>query len=166
MVKNMSKEKIIVSSVKTEYEYWPHGPMHRISEDGIYIITAGTFGKKHLFMEERYRYGLQNLFFRLCDKYKINPQAWAFMSNHYHIVVESKGNLNKMLSDFHRLSATKLNVADEKTKRRVWYQYWDKQLTIQSSYWARLKYVHNNPVHHGVVEDAREYNWCSASQMV
>jgi putative transposase len=25
-----------------------------------------------------------------------------------------------------------------------------------------LKYVHNNPVHHGVVPVAENYNWCSA----
>ncbi|HCE46510.1 MAG TPA: hypothetical protein DET40_23440 [Lentisphaeria bacterium] len=28
--------------------------------------------------------------------------------------------------------------------------------------YARLKYVHNNPVHHGVVPVAENYTWCSA----
>jgi REP-associated tyrosine transposase len=156
------EQEVNKNQVNTEYDYWPHGPMHKVSEDGIYMITAGTYGKKHFFAKERYRYGLQDLFFSLCAKNDIVPQAWAFMSNHYHIIVESSGDLHKMITDFHRLSATKLNAAEEKTNRRVWYQYWDKQLSIQVSYLARLKYVHYNPEHHGVVDDAREYRWCSA----
>src|SRR5438105_2299406 len=28
---------------------WPHAPVHRLSENGIYIVTAGTLHKKRLF---------------------------------------------------------------------------------------------------------------------
>lgn len=28
---------------------WPHGPPHRLAEQGAYMITAGTYGKAHLF---------------------------------------------------------------------------------------------------------------------
>jgi putative transposase len=46
--------------------------------------------------------------------------------------------------------------------RRVWYQFWDTHLTRQGSYMARLRYVNENPVHHGVVSNAANYRWCSA----
>lgn len=45
--------------------------------------------------------------------------------------------------------------------RRVWYNLWDSNLTIQTSYLARLKYVNHNPVKHGLVKDAHDYPWCS-----
>jgi hypothetical protein len=48
-------------------------------------------------------------------------------------------------------------------KHRVWYQYWDKTLTIESSWLARLKYTYENAVHHRLVRDAKDYPWCSAS---
>ena len=47
--------------------------------------------------------------------------------------------------------------------RRVWFQYWDTQLTYQKSYFARLSYVHRNAVHHKLVLVPSLYPWCSAS---
>jgi hypothetical protein len=28
---------------------WPHAPVHRLDSDGIYIVTAATLHKEHLF---------------------------------------------------------------------------------------------------------------------
>ncbi|HEV2884687.1 MAG TPA: hypothetical protein VGW36_07500 [Pyrinomonadaceae bacterium] len=47
--------------------------------------------------------------------------------------------------------------------REVWYNFWDKKLTYERSYLARLNYVHQNPVKHGLVNVANQYAWCSAS---
>lgn len=43
-----------------------------------------------------------------------------------------------------------------------WYNFWDGALTFQNSYLARLNYVHQNAVKHGLVAVARDYSWCSA----
>ena len=47
--------------------------------------------------------------------------------------------------------------------RQVWFNYWDTQLTFEKSYLARLSYVHQNAVKHGLVRQAHEYRWCSAA---
>lgn len=39
----------------------------------------------------------------------------------------------------------------------------DTRLTHQASYLARLRYVHQNPVHHRLVAVATQYRWCSAA---
>jgi putative transposase len=36
-------------------------------------------------------------------------------------------------------------------------------LTYEESYLARLSYVHNNAVKHGLVKIAKQYPWCSAA---
>ena len=36
-------------------------------------------------------------------------------------------------------------------------------ITHQISFLARLKYVNDNPVRHGLVDVATEYRWCSAA---
>ena len=46
--------------------------------------------------------------------------------------------------------------------RTVWYRCWDTKITSSSAHYARLAYVHRNPVKHGLVEDAVHYRWCSA----
>jgi putative transposase len=43
------------------------------------------------------------------------------------------------------------------------YEFWDTRLTFEKSWFARLNYVHQNPVKHGLVPVANQYPWCSAS---
>jgi putative transposase len=45
----------------------------------------------------------------------------------------------------------------------VWFNFWDTKLTYERSYLARLNYVHQNPVRHGLVAKASQYRWCSAA---
>lgn len=63
----------------------------------------------------------------------------------------------------HSESARSLNRLDGNEGRQVWFQYWDTRLTFQKSYLARIRYVYENPVHHGVVKVASHYRWSSAA---
>ena len=49
------------------------------------------------------------------------------------------------------------------TDRRLGFNYWETQLTFEKSYLARLNYVHQNPVKHGLARVANQYRWCSAA---
>ena len=60
-------------------------------------------------------------------------------------------------------TAKEFNRADDTPGRKIWFQYWETQLTFKRSYLARLNYVHNNPVKHGVTTEAKNYAWCSAA---
>jgi putative transposase len=40
---------------------------------------------------------------------------------------------------------------DGSAGRKVWFQYWESQITFQRSYFSRLRYVHEDAVHHGLV---------------
>jgi putative transposase len=92
-------------------------------------------------------------------------QAWAVMSNHYHFVgvSEQPVSLPVLIRQLHSDTARELNRQDATPGRRVWFEYWDTHLTFEKSYYARLNYVHSNPVHHGLVRVATEYRWCSAA---
>jgi putative transposase len=92
--------------------------------------------------------------------------AWAILSNHYHFIASAPSNpetLPQVISKIHTLSARDLNLRDGRPGRKVWFQYFDSHITFTNSYLPRLKYVHHNPVHHGVVTNAENYTWCSAS---
>ena len=52
---------------------------------------------------------------------------------------------------------------DGAPRRKVWYNFRETRLTYQKSYLARLNYVHQNPVKHGLVPAAHLYRWCSAA---
>ena len=67
-----------------------------------------------------------------------------------------------MLGLLHEKTAKWINTRDGADGREVWHNFWETKLTHKSSYLARLNYVHQNPVKHGLVYVANRYPWCSA----
>ncbi|MDP1880920.1 MAG: hypothetical protein Q8K60_08275 [Parachlamydiaceae bacterium] len=84
----------------------------------------------------------------------------AVLSNHYHFIAnspEDPSNLSAFLSNLHVTTSKYINAKDNAPNRKVWRQYWDSHITFQYSYFARLNYVNQNPVHHGLVKLATHY---------
>lgn len=145
---------------------WPHAPVHILDKDGTYMVTSGTYHKERLFDSPEKLQILHDTLLCLAPDYGWNLQAWAVMSNHYHFIAISQGesaNLSKLISKLHMVTAKQINIMDNAQDRKVWFQYWDSRITFEKSYLARLNYVHNNPVHHGIVDNAVKYAWCSAA---
>ena len=72
-------------------------------------------------------------------------------------------DLGKLLKRLHADTARELNRLDNAPGRQVWFNFWDTRLTYERSYFARLNYVHQNAVKHGLVTVANQYRWCSAA---
>jgi putative transposase len=71
----------------TPIREWHHAPLHKLAESGTYMVTAGTYRKAHLFDAPEKRDMLMAELFRLSKEFNWQPQAWAFMSNHYHVIL-------------------------------------------------------------------------------
>jgi putative transposase len=144
---------------------WHHAPRHQLSERGAYIVTAGIYQKQHLLHSSARLDLVLNTLFDCTGDFRWELQAWAILSNHYHFVAsspEDPATLPRMISKLHTLTARALNQWDAQPGRKVWFQYYDTHITNAGSYYARLKYVHQNPVHHGIVGCAENWPWCSA----
>jgi putative transposase len=145
---------------------WPHAPEHRLGEPGRYIVTVGTYRKEHHFRGDARLSFLHQTLLDVAPRHGWALEAWAVFSNHYHFVGfqrESAASLTVMLSSVHSDTATWINRLDDAPERRVWHNFWETRLTHERSYFARLNYVHQNPVHHGLVRVASQYRWGSAA---
>jgi REP-associated tyrosine transposase len=145
---------------------WPHAPVHRLADCAVYFVTAGTLHKQFLFDTPDKRDLLEGLLLTQARQSDWQLEAWAVFANHYHFVARGNPgsrNLGEFLHDLHGVSARELNRQDGREGRRVWVNFRDTRLTIQYSYLARLNYVHQNAVKHGLVRVANQYPWCSAA---
>ena len=145
---------------------WPHAPVHRMSANGIYFVTAGTLHKKPLFDAPTQRDLLERLLLSHAKARGWQLEAWAVFANHYHFIARGQPDLSPMgdfLRELHSLSARDLNRLDNIKGRTVWYNFRETRLTYQHSYLARLNYVHQNAVRHELVPVASQYPWCSAA---
>jgi putative transposase len=147
---------------------WPHAPTHQLSASGTYFVTASTYLKAHHFRGADRLRVLHRGLLAVASGYGWLLEAWAVFSNHYHFVAHSPpdapdaSNLSDMLSTLHVKTAGWVNKLDNAPRRRVWFNFRETRLTYEKSYLARLNYVHQNAVKHGLVPTANQYPWCSA----
>ncbi|HKO44829.1 MAG TPA: hypothetical protein VJU84_16240 [Pyrinomonadaceae bacterium] len=145
---------------------WPHAPVHRFDSSGIFMVTGATLYQNLLFRSPEKLTLLEENLLSLSKKHRWQLEAWAVFANHYHFVGrrdEQTNPLNDFLQELHTVTAVELNKFDHCEGRNVWYNFWDSKLTFERSYLARLNYVHQNAVKHGLVPVANQYPWCSAA---
>jgi putative transposase len=148
---------------------WPHAPTHQLSVRGTYFLTASTYLKSHHFRSKERLRVLHRGLLTVTRDFGWRLEAWAVFSNHYHFVAHSPenapdaSNLSDMLRVLHVKTAGWINKLDGAPERQVWCNFRETRLTYQKSYLARLNYVHQNPVKHGLVPVANQYPWCSAA---
>jgi putative transposase len=65
---------------------WPHAPIHRITADGIYMVTGATLHKDHAFNTAEKLSLVENELLTLAKIYEWQLEAWAVFVNHYHFV--------------------------------------------------------------------------------
>jgi putative transposase len=160
-------QRVLKSESKLSHSKdWPHAPIHRLSEHGTYIVTAGTYHKEHYFRGRERLDSLEGHLLRIVKEFGWQIEAWAVFSNHYHFVAHAlpgAQSLRAALTALHSTTAREANSLDTTPSRKVWHNYWDTELTYEKSYLARLNYVHQNAVKHDMVLVANQYPWCSAA---
>lgn len=151
----------------TANPHWHHAPTHLLFEPGVFMVTAATYGKEHFFHGEKRLDLLHDRLHACAVEFGWQLRAWAVFPNHYHFVARSPQDpktLTKMSRKLHMTTAKAVNEQDSTPGRKVWHQFWESLLTYDRSYYARLHYVHQNPVRHKVAQVANAYRWCSAGQ--
>ena len=148
---------------------WPHAPTHQLSERGTYFVTAATYERVHHFRGAKRLQVLHRGLLTVAGQFGWQLEAWSVFSNHYHFVAHSPAlapdasSLPEMLRLLHVKTSGWLNRLDATPERQVWFNFWETRLTHERSYLARLNYVHQNAVKHGLVPVACHYPWCSAA---
>ena len=147
---------------------------------GLYFITSTVHQWVDVFTRKEYvDILLESL--RFCQKEKgLKIYAWVVMSNHIHLIIQSdKVPLSDILRDFKRFTATAIVRAIEKNPKesrkrwmlwllrkedKIWFWeegYHGEEITTQSFFDTKMKYIHLNPVRAGIVEKEEEYQYSS-----
>ena len=134
---------------------------------GTFMMTASTYGRGHHFGSRKRLRFLTNNLLEAADRFGWRLEAWADMANHYHWIGKSPDTgaeeLGQLIASVHRVSSKFVNELDGTPGRKVWHNFWETRLTFEKFYLARLHYVNQNPVKHGMVLVAADYPWCLAS---
>ena len=147
------------------YKRYAHNPPHLFRPGAAYMITAGTYQKHpHIQEEARKRQWFESLLF-VIEKEQWELVAWVVLDNHYHLLIHApeagSERLPQLIRSLHTFTARRWNNEDNAPGRRVWWSYWDTCLTCERSYYARLNYIHWNPVKHERTASPEDYAFSS-----
>ena len=141
-----------------------------MSQGGVYFLTARSAEGRHLLSDDARKDWFQATLFAVAKEYDWTLEAWAILSNHYHLIAHSPEHsdgaesLRTMIRKLHSLTTKEINRRENQPGRtRLWQNFRETRLTHQRSYLARLHYVHQNAVHHKLVVRGSDWKWCSAA---
>jgi putative transposase len=140
-----------------------HRPPHSFGDGLAVFLSASTLDRyPHLASPQR-RTAFAEQLFKHFQEVDIELVAWAVLKEHYHLVAVPKSAelLPSTLQRLHSRSAGDWNREDNTPGRACWYQYCDTTLWTEGDLASRINYIHNNPVKHGYVERAEDWEWSS-----
>ncbi|WP_163323670.1 REP-associated tyrosine transposase [Draconibacterium mangrovi] len=151
--------------------------------DGIYFVSFAVEGWVDVFTRNEYKNILvENL--KYCQKYKgLEIFAWCIMTNHLHLVIRTKevASLSDILRDYKKYTSKAIKsaiVENLQESRKEWlleqfetsegFRFWrsdNKPIELWSNTVIdqKIAYIHQNPVEAGLVFNAEDYVYSSAS---
>ena len=165
------------------------GQKQNIKTDKAYFLTLTVVNWIDVFTRKNHRDAIISCL-KYCQKEKgLIIFAYCIMSNHMHIIANAEEPflLKDTIRDFKKFTSKKIvsQIQNEPESRREWmlklfeeeaepskrhkyYKFWQEgnhaiELFNEKFVWDKINYIHNNPVEAGLVKQAHEWVYSSAS---
>jgi len=143
-----------------------HSPPHlEFAGSVTFIISAACYEHRSIIGKSPVRMtDFENDILAACQNADSKILAWCILPNHYHLLVRTDNikQLRKNLGLIHGRTARLWNKEDDALGRKIWFNFFDRDLRSARHFWASLNYIHHNPVHHGYVQKWQDWAFSSA----
>lgn len=137
-------------------------PYRLEAEETCYHITSRGNERKAIFTKDRDREKFLEYLQKAKEKYKFYLYAYVLMTNHYHLLLETKlPNISRIMQYINTSYTTYYNVKYKRSGHLFQGRY--KSIVVdKESYFLELsRYIHLNPVRAKMVSRPQEYAWSS-----
>jgi len=134
----------------------------RITEAGIYHIINRGVERRNIFNEHSdYDFFLE-LLLKLSKDYDVIIHTYVLMTNHYHILLETKQkNLSKAIQFLNDKYAKYYNKKYIRVGHLWQGRYKSYALYDDAHFWVVAKYIERNPIKADMLNDINQYNYQS-----
>ena len=144
----------------------PRKPREKSANDLYHVVFRGT--NKQTLFDSHYDYA-RYLVTMLKAKQRIGFElhAYCLMSNHVHMLVKVPyNNLPRISLSINASYAHFYNLKYSRTGHLFEIRYGSKPIESISHYRNTVRYIHQNPVHTGIIKnkDAHKFNWSSLKE--
>ncbi|MDQ1243974.1 MAG: REP-associated tyrosine transposase [Campylobacterota bacterium] len=137
----------------------------RYQESGHYHIINRGVEQRSIYLEpEDYEFFL-DLLLKLTREYDIVMHAFCLMTNHYHLLLETKQNNLSKAIQFVNDKYSKYFNKKYKRSGHLWQgRYKSYPLFDDAHFWIAAKYIERNPIKAGMIKDVALYKYQSFFQ--
>ena len=137
----------------------------RITEPGIYHIINRGVERRDVYLEEKDYAFFLDLMLKLAEDYEIIVHTFCLMTNHYHLLIETKQhNLSKAIQSLNDKYAKYFNKKYTRTGHLWQGRYKSYPLYDDAHFWIVAKYIERNPIKASMVQKVEFYKYQSYYQ--
>lgn len=145
---------------------WHSPPHDKMGYNDKYLVSAACYEHRHYIGVSTERMSeCERVILAICQQAGCDIYAWCVLPNHYHLLLKSDAikQFCREIGRFHGRFSRQWNQEDNQLGRKVWYRCFDREMRSNRHFYARLNYIHHNPIHHGYIEKWVDWPWSSAA---
>ncbi len=133
----------------------------------MYHITSRGDDRKKIFLSEQDFKKFLEYLQAAKEKYEFYVYAWCLMSNHYHVLLETRHpNLSRIMQSLNTAYTVYYNIKRKRAGHLFQGRY-KSILVDKDNYLLELtRYIHLNPVRAKIVDLPEQYRWSSYREYV
>ena len=137
----------------------------RLTEPGIYHIINRGVERRAIYLEAEDYDFFYELLLKLLKEYDVIFHAFCLMTNHYHLLLETKQhNLSKVIQFLNDKYAKYFNKKYTRSGHLWQGRYKSYPIFEEAHFWIVAKYIERNPIKAGMVKEVDFYQYQSFYQ--
>ena len=138
----------------------------RFSENGLYHVVFRGVNKQSIFEEDWDYIKLKNTLIELKAEMNFEIYVYCFMSNHIHILLKEKniGDISLIMKRLLTKYARWYNIKYHRSGALIANRYKSQPIDVDEYFLNVIRYIHQNPLKAGIVNNVSEYKWSSYNE--
>ncbi len=134
------------------------------SKTGIYHVMLRGIDKRNIFLaEDEYLVFLQYLK-KALEKIKFTVYAYCLMTNHVHLLLKTEEPIGDIIKRIAVGYAQYHNIKNGRTGHLFQNRFKSQVVETDKYFLTVLRYINQNPLKAGLVQDMKQYKWSSYHQ--
>ena len=146
---------------------------------GTYFFTVVTYQRKDVFAQNSERLLLQSVWKDICSRHPFKILAFCILPDHFHMIMtlpDHDPNYSMRIREIKRLFTSRYSraytaqISQSRKKRKesdVWQRrFWEHCIMDAEDLIHHIEYIHYNPVKHGLIDNACEWEASSFHSFV
>ncbi len=144
----------------------PRGPREK-SETGLYHIMLRGIDKRDIFLSKSDYKRFLSYIEKIKETIPVSVYAYCLMTNHVHILIKSE---TEEIGDIVRRIAVGYaqyhNLKYGRTGHLFQNRFRSETVNDDNYFLIVLRYIHQNPIHAGIVKNVSDYQWSSYHEYI